>query len=304
MYTASFYEKKKHGTMDFPVAYYYVDQTHPQYSMPFHWHTEWEMIRVREGELIIHVDEEEICVKAGDILLLRDSMFHGGASAVGTYECLVFDFYSLFHEVRPLKEFMRPFYRLNRLPMVLYRREEYPEICQIAAEIMEAHYNYFKKSGNGETEPCEGYLELTTVGGLGRLFGLILKEGLYTEYKREEVRTSHRIRRIKNVLEYVEKNYQSPITLQEMAEVAGMNPQYFCRAFKEITMQSPVDYVIYYRLEQAVRLLSATDLSVMEVALECGFNDCSYFIRVFKKQKKMTPNQYRRTLNERVYRRL
>lgn len=302
MYTASFYEKKKHGTINFPVAYYYVDHTHPQYSMPFHWHTEWEMIRVKEGQLVIHVDEEEISAGEGDVLLLRDSMFHGGASVVGTYECLVFDFYSLFHEMRPLKEFMRPFYRLNRLPMVLYRKEEHPDICQIAAEIMDSNYNYFKEQNLNErknelTEVCEGYRELTTVGGLGRLFALILKKGLYTENKREAVRTSHRIRRIKNVLEYVEKNYQSPITLQEMAEVAGMNPQYFCRAFKEITMQSPVDYVIYYRLEQAVRLLSATDLSVMEVAMECGFNDCSYFIRVFKKQKKMTPNQYRKALN-------
>ena len=126
------------------------------------------------------------------------------------------------------------------------------------------------------------------------MFSLILKKGVYKESKQESVRSSHKISRIKNVLEYVEKHYQSPITLGELAEVAGMNPQYFCRAFKEVTMQSPMDYVIYYRLEQAVRLLSATDLSVMEVAMECGFNDCSYFIRVFKKQKNVTPNQYRK----------
>ena len=57
MYSTSFYEKKQHGTKEFPVAYYYVDHTHPQYNMPFHWHTEWELIRVRSGQLVLHVDE-------------------------------------------------------------------------------------------------------------------------------------------------------------------------------------------------------------------------------------------------------
>ncbi|MBQ2404373.1 MAG: helix-turn-helix transcriptional regulator, partial [Lachnospiraceae bacterium] len=156
------------------------------------------------------------------------------------------------------------------------------------------NYNYFEQKNNMEEDIPDGWRELATVGGLGQLFAQIVRKKLFQENKQESVRSTHRITRIKTVLEYIEKHYQSPITLSELAEVAGMNPQYFCRAFKEVTMQSPMDYVIYYRLEQAVRLLSATDLSVMEVAMECGFNDCSYFIRVFKKQKNITPNQYRK----------
>ena len=83
MYTASFYERKKHGTKKYPAAYYYVDREHPQYNMPFHWHTEWELIRVKEGSLILHIDEQEIRAEDGDVLLIRDSMFHGGAVSVG-----------------------------------------------------------------------------------------------------------------------------------------------------------------------------------------------------------------------------
>jgi len=297
MYTASFYERKKHGTKKYPVAYYYVDHGHPQYNMPFHWHTEWEMIRVKEGSLILHIDEEEIRAEEGDVLLLRDSMFHGGAVSDGVYECLVFDFYGLFHEMEPIKEFIRPFYRMKLLPQMHFRAEKEQGICQIAAAVMDFNYNYFEKknnSANPEQDSQNGWKELATVSGLGQMFALILKDGLFKENKQESMRSSHRISRVKTVLEYIEKHYQSPITLAELAEVAGMNPQYFCRAFKEVTMQSPMDYVIYYRLEHAARLLSATDMSVMDVALECGFNDCSYFIRVFKKQKNVTPNQYRK----------
>lgn len=294
MYTSGFYERKQHGTKKFPVAYYYVDKNHPQYNMPFHWHTEWELIRVKKGSLILHIDEEEIHACEGDVLLIRDSMFHGGVTTDGIYECLVFDFYGLFHEMEPVKEFVRPFYRMKLLPNLHFKRSEFPNLCRIAAEIMDVNYNYFEEMNNGGVTERQGWRELTTAGGLAQLFAMILQEGLFKENKQESVRSTHRISRIKNVLEYIEKHYQSPITLGELAEVAGMNPQYFCRAFKDVTMQSPMDYVIYYRLEQAVKLLAATDMSVMEIALECGFNDCSYFIRVFKKQKNVTPNQYRK----------
>ena len=297
MYTSSFYERKKHGTKKYPVAYYYVDREHPQYNMPFHWHTEWELIRVKEGSLVLHIDEREIRAEEGDVLFLRDSMFHGGAVSDGVYECLVFDVYGLFHDMEPIKEFMRPFYRLKFLPKLHFKASEEADFCRLVGAVMNANYNYFKEmnnSDNSENDEGSGWRELATVGGLSQLFALILRRGVYSENPQESVRSPHRITKIKMVLEYVEQNYHSPITLAELAEIAGMNPQYFCRAFKEVTMQSPMDYVIYYRLEQAVRLLSATDMSVMDVALECGFNDCSYFIRVFKKQKHMTPNQYRK----------
>ena len=78
-----------------------------------------------------------------------------------------------------------------------------------------------------------------------------------------------------------------------MADVAGMNPKYFCRIFKAITHQSPMEYVIFYRIEQAANLLSTTDLPITEIAMECGFNDCSYFIRKFKNLKHTTPYKYR-----------
>ena len=295
MYSTSFYEKKQHGTKEFPVAYYYVDHTHPQYNMPFHWHTEWELIRVRSGQLVLHVDEQEYMAQEGDILLIRDSMFHGGAAAAGVYECLVFDFYGLFHDMAPIKEFVKPFYRLDYLSQVLYKADSNgSSVCKIAAEIMDGNYEAYEKQKQNLAAEENGYKELVTVGGLGRLFAEILKLGLYRPSANDALRSTHRILRIKSVLEHIEKKYQTQITLGEMAEVAGMNPQYFCRAFKEIMMQSPMDYVIFYRLEQATKLLSATDMSVTEIAMECGFNDCSYFIRAFKKHKKMTPNQYRK----------
>lgn len=291
MYKSTFYEKKKHGTMEFPAAYYFVDSSHPQYHMPFHWHTEWELIRVRSGELILHVEEEEIHAVAGDAVLIRGSMFHGGTAKKCVYECFVFDLYGLFQGIEAIQKNIRPISQLKILPEILYKEEQCPKVCELVGEIMDTNYSAMKE---GEKGSCK---ELITISCLGHMFGTILQEGKYHAGKQETMNSSHRIGRIKNVLEYIESHYQSAITLGDLAEVAGMNPRYFCRAFKEITMQSPMDYVSFYRIEQAVRLLQATELSVMEIAMECGFNDCSYFIRIFKKQRNMTPGQYRKGIS-------
>ena len=91
------------------------------------------------------------------------------------------------------------------------------------------------------------------------------------------------------MLEYIEHNYQASVTLDNMADVAGMNPKYFCRIFKAITHQSPMEYVIFYRIEQAANLLSTTDLPITEIAMECGFNNISNFYRLYKKHMGKTP---------------
>lgn len=73
-----------------------------------------------------------------------------------------------------------------------------------------------------------------------------------------------------------------------------MNPQYLCRIFKQITSLSPIDYVNYLRIEQACTLLTTTTMPIIEIALDCGFNDCSYFARVFQKRKGVAPSEYRK----------
>ena len=59
MHYLDYNEKKQHGTMDFPIEYYHVDEHHPRYNMPFHCHKELEIIRILEGILFLKLDDEE-----------------------------------------------------------------------------------------------------------------------------------------------------------------------------------------------------------------------------------------------------
>ena len=137
--------------------------------------------------------------------------------------------------------------------------------------------------------------ELETVAGLSRLFAWVQNSGAYETVPAQDGPVS-RTDRIKPVLEYIEHHYNAPLALERLAAVVGMNPKYFCRVFSRLTHQSPMDYVNFYRIEQAAYLLDSTDLPVTEVGSRCGFVESSYFTKVFKKYKGATPVLYRRNL--------
>ena len=90
----------------------------------------------------------------------------------------------------------------------------------------------------------------------------------------------------------MEASYASTITLQEIADSVQMTPKYFCKFFREMTRSSPIEYLNSYRIERACYLLLTTNQSITEVAYNTGFNDLSYFIKLFKRYKGITPKQY------------
>ena len=77
-----------------------------------------------------------------------------------------------------------------------------------------------------------------------------------------------------------------------------MNANYFCRAFKEFTGMTPVEYLNFYRIESACEQISKMEENITNIAFLCGFNDFSYFIKVFKKFKGVTPSKYAKKLND------
>jgi AraC-like DNA-binding protein len=88
----------------------------------------------------------------------------------------------------------------------------------------------------------------------------------------------------------VEKNYHAKITSEEAARLCGMSPFRFGRAFKDAFGMAFRDYVVRVRLEEAGRLLQNPQMSVTEVAYAVGFNDLSYFSRVFKRHFGVSPS--------------
>lgn len=281
MHTFTHLEQTQHGSRAFPAAYYYVDDRHPRYQMPFHWHNEWEILRVKSGIFRIFLDDGEFTAKAGDVVLIRGGILHGGMPDSCVYECFVFDLYGLFQTSEMVKKHLRPFYRQEAIPQSFFPFEPEKEICKIADGLMSVFA--------GNTTCCE----LETAAYICRLFAWILNSGCYTTATVEVYGDNHRIDQIKAVLEHIETHYNSVLSLGELAGIVGMNPKYFCKFFSSLTHQTPMDYVNFYRIEHAAFLLDSTDLSVTAVGSECGFPESSYFTKVFKKYKGIAPKDYR-----------
>jgi AraC-like DNA-binding protein len=99
--------------------------------------------------------------------------------------------------------------------------------------------------------------------------------------------------RLQAALAHVAKNYLRPIRESEAASLCDMAPSRFCREFKAAFDQTFVEYLAHYRMTQAKRLLGNPAMPVADVAVAVGFNDPSYFTRVFRKQEGVSPSEYR-----------
>lgn len=103
---------------------------------------------------------------------------------------------------------------------------------------------------------------------------------------------SNDIEKIDTVYNYVLNNFKSDLSLKDIAQKCNMNAAAFCRYFRKKTGQTFKDFMNEIRLGNATKLLLKGDLTMAEVAFESGFNNPSYFNRLFKRMKGVTPKEY------------
>ncbi len=99
---------------------------------------------------------------------------------------------------------------------------------------------------------------------------------------------------IKRVTTYLTENFSQKISLEEMADMAGLSPYHFNRKYKKETGVTPHQFLLSTRMSAAKYSLSNTNLTISEIALSCGFIDESAFCYSFKKREGITPNDYRK----------
>jgi len=99
---------------------------------------------------------------------------------------------------------------------------------------------------------------------------------------------------IRQALKYIHNNYNKALTLADVSEIAELSPKYFSATFKKEMNIAFSDYINNLRINEAKRLLSTTNKTILTIALELGFEDQSYFTKVFKKQTELTPLKYRK----------
>lgn len=98
--------------------------------------------------------------------------------------------------------------------------------------------------------------------------------------------------RLDQVFEYINLNFHEPINIDKVAAQIGLTPNSFCRFFKKITAKTFVQFLNDFRIEKATELIHKGDKNLIEIMYNCGFQDQSYFCKIFKKTKGTTPSNY------------
>jgi AraC-like DNA-binding protein len=96
----------------------------------------------------------------------------------------------------------------------------------------------------------------------------------------------------KEMMKHVKENYAEDLSLESIAKVGHVSTSQASKLFRHYFYQSPVSYLISYRLSQAASMLKDTDKTVEEIAFETGYSSPSFFIRSFKKKYGATPKAY------------
>lgn len=125
------------------------------------------------------------------------------------------------------------------------------------------------------------------------LIKLIQKYGLERE-DGIEFNKSFTSKHYKRVLDYIGENYGRDINIDTMASTAGLSTAHFSRLFKHTIGQSPHQFLMSYRIEQAKKKLIDPDKPMIDIALTCGFSDQAHFSRVFKQFEGMPPKDWRK----------
>lgn len=100
--------------------------------------------------------------------------------------------------------------------------------------------------------------------------------------------------RVRRVVDHMRAHVDEALSLARLAQVGGLSPSRFVRAFREATGEPPHRFLIGLRVEKARELLEHTDLPVIEVGLRCGFEQPSHFATMFRKATGLTPRAWRR----------
>ncbi len=276
----------------FPLFIYY-DLLRPSGSVGLHWHDEIELVSVLRGHVDLLYESQVIQLKKNDIAFINSSRIHGYHAS---------DDSDVIPLVRPIlinpsllssngydivqNKYISPLLtgELN-LPTVLPADD--PATGSIR-KLLDRIADMFSEGAYGHEIQIKACL-------YDLLFQLLLpSKGNWTECSVASERNKVDSERFNQVLTFIYSHFNEKIRIRDMADFMHMSEGHFSRYFKRMTQKTPIEYINEYKISEAAKLLRETDKKEIEIALDLGFDNFSYFINIFKRVVHCTPSQYRK----------
>ena len=259
------YKKQVVSNLDF-----YYEKAHSTGEMPnMHFHEHYEIYYILTGERNHFVGNKLLKLKQGDLVAVPPQVPHKTGGYGGWRVLLTFNkpFLSRWLTPQAQTELLRFFERVYLRP----DKEKQEEILTLLTQIEKAN------------------------GNEALLFDALLR--LCLIFNASPAATNESVYPIKilhEAMNYAQENYATISCLDEVADALFVSKYYLCRLFAKHVEITFNHYLTQIRLKKAAELLTASNQTVSEIALHCGFNTSAYFCQIFKNKFGSSPLQYRK----------
>ncbi len=280
------HEEKQHGKLTFPYTVYGGRVPEWLSEFPLHWHDEMEIIHVIEGSMTVSIQNEEILVSEGDMVFIQPQFIHSicqHGDDKAKYYNILFRFSLLETNERDpcYEKYFLPVYS-SHLIIPKYLSRDNPLNGKITP---------FVQQLTDLRRHSEDGIELIIKSCLFGIMHYICAESKPKNAQDNYIEDLYT--KLKRSLELVENRYDENLTVEEAARVSNFSASHFSKMFRQLTGTSFNQYLKNYRLEIASKKLRQESMTVSRTAIECGFNNLSYFTRAFKKKYGITPYSYK-----------
>ena len=284
-------EVKEHGAYGFPFLVSFEKlSTYESGSFLWHWHKEIELTLITSGEMIYQVNNRSFHLKKGQALFGNSGTLHTGSMCESKSDCeytsITFAPQLLYGTENSIiyTKYMKALLTDLTCPAICFDLSEewHKEIIASLCTIISLDQ---KKEAGFEFEIL---MELLS-------FWKCLSLHYNTLETRTDTEQEH-FDRIRNIILYIEKNYDSDLTLDDISEYVHISRSACSRLFKKHMGLSLFEYINQYRIEKSMEYLKSGSYAVTDVARLVGFNDSNYYSKVFHKYKGCSPREYLKTL--------
>ncbi|GHT69337.1 hypothetical protein AGMMS50239_35950 [Bacteroidia bacterium] len=250
---------------------------HPFETYGPHQHLRIEINFVKKGNCIIHLEHESIRFNENEIMIILSNVLHSFEAGSEGATLMQLEFLpEIFSRFDPAGENTQPtlnsvtvFSEENRLIKIVNNLRIMRAVQRIVGELNSKNKYYH-------------YLVIMYYAELLILIYRYMDETYLPIGSNESM---------KKAISYILENYQSNISMADVAEQSGIGNRYLRKLFAHHLNISPIEYLNQVRVNKAIELLRNSEMSVKEVCFSCGFKSPQYFSRVFKQQVGITPSE-------------
>ena len=281
-------EINKHGTPSLPYDIYGTYMPLFLRNFPMHWHEELEIVYAVDGTARYIIDRDEYIINKGDILIIPPNSLHAFeqfeecnfAGKAILFSKKMVD--SSLYDICSVK-YITPLFN-NEIYFTIHIKGDSVHGENLRKFLDNAVECHKSKNEGYELGVRIAFLEFIQYFYVNNLYTTIGKDSNYQKSAEQ----------IKVITNYISEHFSEKITLEELASLVNLSTYHMAHVFKQYTGISPNKYINEHRLAIAANRLLNENLPILNIALECGFNNISYFNRAFKNKYGITPNQFRK----------